>query len=349
MTKIALLHAAILCTALTWSIQAAPDTAQTFRVERDRQFDELQRQIEDRHNWDNERLANEVHRPEALLLEEDRTPVDVVWRRTQALLHHLQQMDGAPDLAQEAAALRAMSDRVEAVRSEATPDEAVVRQLFRDIAAVRRQIAFANPLLDFDQILFIKRHRALFNHMCDQYYGMAARPGGGLYVLEDAFGSAPRVRDVLAGSVVESGRLEGQSLRGGVSPNGLRYDGRGRLHNAPTKNGGAFLSPDLSFDGRQILFSFVEGTGNPQHRYYWGDGINYWTEHWDPGRAFHVFKVNVDGSGLQQLTDGPWNDMHACPLPTPPPPASCSFRRTTTATTTDNEGVDHRLLITRHS
>jgi hypothetical protein len=280
-----------------------------------REFRELTRQIADRAKWDNPRLELEVHRREALILESDRTPVDIVWRRTRALLAHLQTMDGTTDLAIHAAALDALGVRVSRIQQEQAPEAAALHELFVEIAAVRREIALSNPLLDFDRILFIKRHRALFEHMCDQYYGIAARPGGGMYVLENAFGPEPRVRDLLAGAVVERGRLQGQPLRGGESPEKIRYDGNGRLHGANDDHGGAFLSPDLSFDGKQIVFSFVEGTGDTRHRYRQGGGIDFWSEHWDPGRAFHVFKVNTDGTGLEQLTDGPWNDIHPCWLP----------------------------------
>jgi hypothetical protein len=278
----------------------------------EREFDELQRQLADRHNWDNERLAREVHRPEALIHESDPTPAHIALRRSRALLDHLRTMAGAPDLTDQAAALDTLADRL--AQPETTATEVALRGVFRDIAALRRRIALANPLLDFDDILFIKRHRAVYPHMCDQYYGIAARPGGGLYVLEDAFGPEPRVRDVLAGAVVGRGRLEGQPLLGGTSTRVPRYDGNGRLTGAP-EAGGAFLSPELSFCGRQILFSFVEGKGDTRHRVHWDGDVDSWSEHWDPQRAFHMFKVNIDGSGLEQLTDGPWNDIHPCWLP----------------------------------
>ncbi|HSP43377.1 MAG TPA: hypothetical protein VLO11_10940, partial [Luteolibacter sp.] len=281
----------------------------------DREFRELERQIAARGKWNNPRLELEVHRPQALVLQSDRSPVDIAWRRTHALLAHLRTMDGAPDFSSQTAALDALADRVSRIHQEQSPAAAGLRGLFGEIAAIRRGIALSNPLLDFDRILFIKRHRALYEHMCDQYYGIAARPGGGIYILENAFGPEPRVRDLLAGAVVERGRMQGQVLRGGESPAKLRYDGNGRLHNAGENPGGAFLSPDLSFDGKQIVFSYVEGTGDTRHRYRQGGGVNFWSEHWDPGRAFHVFKVNADGTGLQQLTDGPWNDIHPCWLP----------------------------------
>jgi hypothetical protein len=169
----------------------------------------------------------------------------------------------------------------------------------------------ADPLLNFRDIVFIKRHRALFDHMCDQYYGMAARPGGGLYVLENAFGANPQVRDVLASATVAAGRLKGQKLRGGPNnPPALSFDGVGNLH-GPDHDGGTFLSPDLSYDGRSLLFAYVENRGDKRHRHH----VDPTRGHWDEGRCYHVFKVNVDGTGLTQLTDGTWNDFDPCWLP----------------------------------
>lgn len=304
---------------------------------RNAEFDELQRQILDRPNWDNERLAREAHRPEALVLETDQTPVDIVWRRTWALLRHLEKQPHAPDLSAEKTALKALQGRYKALQSahdpeayalaamlrstlpesnrELSQEESELRSLFHEICAIRRAIAFSNPLLDFDRILFLKRHKSIFEHMCDQYYGIAARPGGGLFILENAFSDTPRVHDVLANSVVERGRLKGERLRGGVSPEQLHYDGEGRLTESGDPGGGAFLSPNLSFDGNQVLFSYVECRGDTRHAVHREDPGEYWLHHWDQGRAYHVFKVNVDGTGLEQLSDGPWNDIHPCWLP----------------------------------
>jgi hypothetical protein len=49
---------------------------------------------------------------------------------------------------------------------------------FRARAAVRK-LAFANPLLDFDGILFVKRVPSSYSHMSDQYYSWWSRPGEG--------------------------------------------------------------------------------------------------------------------------------------------------------------------------
>jgi hypothetical protein len=147
--------------------------------------------------------------------------------------------------------------------------------------------------------------------MCDQYYGMAAAPGGGLYVLSGMKGS-PFVRDVLADSVVQNGRLKGEKLSGGPSDvlPAVSFDGSGNRH-GQDHGGGTFLSPDLSYDARTILFAYVENRGDTQHRHH----TDPTQGHWHEGRCYHVFKVNADGSELEQLTDGTWNDFDPCWLP----------------------------------
>jgi hydrazine synthase alpha subunit-like protein len=153
------------------------------------------------------------------------------------------------------------------------------KALYFDARKAARAIAFANPLLDFDEILFVKRHDAkgVF-HMCDQYYGFNAVHGGGLFVLRDPFGRTPQVRDLLASATVENGRLQGRSLEPG-----------------------AFLSPELSFDGLTILFAYSQGQGKDLE--------------WTPESSFHIFSANADGTGLTQLTDGTTNDFDPCYLP----------------------------------
>lgn len=142
-----------------------------------------------------------------------------------------------------------------------------------------RQIAFCNPLLDFDKILFVKRHDpgGLY-HMVHQYYGFSALPGGGLLVLSDPLSDKPQVTNLLENAVVEKGRLAGQRLKPGT-----------------------FVSPDLSFDGKKLLFAYTQGEGEKPE--------------WSPRASYHIFEANADGTGLVQLTDGPWDDFDPCYLP----------------------------------
>ncbi len=247
------------------------------------QFENLQRDIKRRKHI--MQHSGQVFNRQALILESDRDPLDVVLRRTSALLDDLLGDGSTEKLSEfkrELGALKGAANKVDVLKR----DERF--ELYEKACLLRRKIAFSNPLLDFDEMLFITRHRSGFNHMCDQYYGVNTKPGGGIYVLSDPFGETPKVRDIVAGAVVTKGRLKGQKLEGG-----------------------SFLSPDLSYDGKSIVFGYVECVGDTKHDHH----VDPSRGHWDVGRCYHVFKVNIDGTGLEQLTDGTWNDFDPCWLP----------------------------------
>ena len=243
------------------------------------QYERLQDQLQQRDTI--LKRAPQAYRPDALILPEDRDPADIVLRRTEALLRDLRSMPNDPDLSQH---IQAMEYFKKLNETKDVNDSRARHDLYMDACRLRRVIAFANPLLDFDQLLFVTHHRSIapYSHMCDQYYGCFAKSGGGLYVLADPFGDQPRLRDVLEGATVEGGRLKGREL----TP-------------------GSFLSPDLSYDGETILFAYTETTSTKTIE----SGL------WTPEVSFHVYRVNVDGSGLMQLTDGPWDDFDPCWLP----------------------------------
>jgi hypothetical protein len=185
--------------------------------------------------------------------------------------------DRLRSLERELARIAAETSPVEAAGALA---EAEQRRLYLRSRRCVRQIAFSNPLLNrIDKLLFITRHDAggVF-HMVDQFYGFNAKPGGRLLALLDPFGPNPKVKDLLENSVVQRGRLKGRKLEGG-----------------------AFLSPEVSFDGRVILFAWTEAKGQDLE--------------WSPRASYHLFKVSADGTSLVQLTDGAWNDFDPCFLP----------------------------------
>ena len=182
--------------------------------------------------------------------------------------------------------LKKLDKRLAKMEQDGDVPVSVRQEIYLEARRAVREIAFCNPLLDFDKLLFIKRHDSggVF-HMCDQYYGCNAKPGGGLFVLSDPFGASPKLTNLLENSVVERGRLTGDDL-----------------------SSGAFLSPELSYDGSTILFAYTQAKAYEKYQgktaYEWGPEISY-----------HVFKVGADGSGLVQLTDGAWNDFDPCFLP----------------------------------
>jgi hypothetical protein len=265
----------------------------------------LSKNIKDRQHI-NDR-AEQVYHPAALIHDSDRDPTDVVLRRTAALLKDLQQKPDAPDLGNIATALQRLQ---QAGRRVALSNKAARFELFVKACALRRRTAFSNPLLDFNRIVFAKHHRSIYNHMCDQYYGITAMPGGGLYVLSDPFGPTPRIHDILKDAVVQNGRLKGQQLKGGPVVPGLRYNGTGTL-NGPETRGGSFLSPDLSFDGKKLVFAYVECQGDRTHRKHTDPSRGHWAEE----RCYHLFSVNSDGTDLRMLSDGTFNDFDPCWLP----------------------------------
>lgn len=219
---------------------------------------------------------------QALILEGDRDALDVLLRRTRALADDLgEAVDGK--LAEQLAALESAAKGVAAEDAEAR------YELFRKAMGVRRKIAFANPLLkDIDKLLFITREALPPNefhwgmHMCDQFFGFHATQKGlitenGLWVLENPFDDEKRkATEIACGKEIASGAWKGQKL---------------------TKYGG-FLSPDVSWDGKRILFSYTKG--EPRLR------------EWDDATTFHVFSINADGTDLRMLTSGDKNDLFPC-------------------------------------
>ncbi len=185
-----------------------------------------------------------------------------------------------------AAELKQIEGRLAKAESAGAASLAVRRDLYFQARWLARRIALLNPLLKIESLLFVKRHDAsgVF-HMCDQFYGCNAVPGGGLFVLRDPSGPNPRLVDLLADSVVQRGRLAGQRL-----------------------TGGSFLSPELSFDGKTILFAYSEAKAFAKSQ-------GKETYLWAPEYSYHIFRVNADGTNLVQLTDGPTDDFDPCFLP----------------------------------
>ena len=231
--------------------------------------------------------ADQVFDKNSLPDPADKDEADAVLRRVGALIAHLKTLPRCPDLKQaeaRLAGLKTQSGLLEAGNAKRA-------ELLAEACKLRRKVAFANPLLDFNRILFIKRHfcpneEVTGNHMCDQYFGFNAIRGGGLFVLENPFSDAPTTRNVLEKSVCENGRYKGQSFT--------------------SKDG--FLAPELSFDAKEVLFARTEIADNEADRKrYSGQGSE--------NNTYKIFRVKLDGSGLTQLTDGIWNEFDPCYLP----------------------------------
>ena len=234
--------------------------------------------------YDEKTRASQAANPQANIWESDRDPLDIMARRVRALFDDL---SAKADLSKFKARLAKLEDSAKNAPLEDAKGRLVA---FRDGDALLREIALRNPLLaPIPRLLFVTREAlpadefGSGNHMCDQFFGFHATlhgktQGNGLYVLENPWSDKPAARNLIADSVIEAGARKGQKL-----------------------GNGGYLSPDVSFDGKEILFCYTDG--EPQIRV------------WNEKTTFHIFRCNADGSHLVQLTDGSVNDLFPCWLP----------------------------------
>ncbi len=154
----------------------------------------------------------------------------------------------------------------ETLSTENAANDSQWEDLWRRVHIERRRIAFENPLADTGPLLFVKRVPSSFSHQLTQYSGMCARPGGGVFVLDEP-GNSMQCRQLAA---------------------------------LPT---GSYQHPEVSWDGRRVLFAFCEADSAPPDRESMQD------------RHYHLFEMAADGSNLRQLTEGPFDDFSPRYLP----------------------------------
>lgn len=148
-------------------------------------------------------------------------------------------------------------------------DEGDWEELWRRVHVLRRRIALANPLAKRGPLLFAKQVPGSFSHQLTQYYGRYARPGGGIFVLEEP----------------------GRSFR----CRRLAPDALGR---------GSYQHPEVSYDGKRILFSYCGADTRPRD-----------TIRGHAGRYYHLYEMTADGRRVRQLTRGRFDDFSPKHLP----------------------------------
>ncbi len=161
---------------------------------------------------------------------------------------------GGIDFSKELAALERLEKQAALLSG---PDQ----KLYFEVREVKREIAFKNPAVDFDKVLFVDMPfpaGSEWPHQTRHRLGYMAVPGGRLLTLE------------------------------GLSPAGKLK----QLMPQPPLHG-SFWRPDLSFDAHKVLFCF-----KPHNE-----------------KAFHLFEIGADGTGLTQLTSGPFDDLDPIYLP----------------------------------
>ncbi|MBT4818363.1 MAG: hypothetical protein HON70_21825, partial [Lentisphaerae bacterium] len=156
--------------------------------------------------------------------------------------------------------------------TELPPDRQPWQALWSRVHNVRRRIVLANPDVPEGPILFAKQVPSGFSHQLTQYYGMWARPGGGLFVLE-----AP-------GRTMACRELTAEQL--------------------PI---GSYQHPELSYDGKRILFAYC-ALDKAETKNVAGWKLK-------PDAYYQLYEIATDGTGLRRVTDNPSDDFFPVYLP----------------------------------
>ncbi|MFV2068236.1 MAG: hypothetical protein ACC645_14785, partial [Pirellulales bacterium] len=176
---------------------------------------------------------------------------------------------GGVRLAAETAEWETLRSKWKKRAADERAPEVVWEKLWRDVHQLRRRIVLKNPIAETGPLVFVQDvpGGAYSSHIVS-FHGDSARPGGGVFVLEEP-GRSMRIRPLVRDQLPQ----------------------------------GAYLHPEVSYDGRRVLFAYSEVASDPS------------TYGQFPDRHYHLYSVDADGGNLTQLTDGPYDDHSPCWLP----------------------------------
>ncbi len=222
-----------------------------------RRLEAEKRRIEETAKWFSNRTVLEID----WLFQADDNPTaahalqEITWARELA-----QRLKINPELPELSAELDALEERLSGHEAKDGGPRAT-RERYLAVRRVKHRIMMSNPAVDFTQLLLIdqpypNRGGPEWRHEAIHRLGHRAVPGGRLLVLD-----------------------------------GLHPDDQVRQLFPPKP--GSFWRPELSFDGKRVLFCFKP--------------------HDD--KSFHLYEINLDGGGFRQLTDTDYDDIDPIYLP----------------------------------
>ena len=223
------------CVLAAGAVLASPATA-ALTVEQtwDEEYGEISRHLarakRARPAW-RQRLKAEALDEQALVHSTDADPLDVVLRRTAALVGFFKTRQMLP--ARATAGYAAQLSRLAAAAKTAAKGDAR-KALFTRVCALRRQIVMSNPLLNFDKIVCMLEqpgNARIIEQARASFRGHSI--GGGPIVISNIKGG-PGVVEVLKGVKVTSGPWKGKELVRKFSGLELNYDGKHLLFAATT-------------------------------------------------------------------------------------------------------------------
>ncbi len=143
--------------------------------------------------------------------------------------------------------------------------------LWRELHQGRRRLILSNPVFGTSSLLFVKHVPSVMSHQLTQMYGYCARPGGGLFVLNEP-GVSMGTRDLTPASL-------------------------------PAGN---FMTPELSQDGRKVLFAYCPVQEAPTS---WD--FNGQNQH----LHYHVHELSLESGAVRSLTKGDNDNFSPVSLP----------------------------------
>jgi len=192
----------------------------------------------------------------------------------------------APEVAAE---LDALAARVNAMPAGAAED--VKRALYIDARWLLRRLVFSNPLLDFDQLLFVKRFtQETYPDVCLNHMPWVSKPGGDICVLSPGPGGG-----LFPSLAAPRGDL---NLRGLLN----RALGPGHVHGM-----------DLWFDGGRIVFGYARAKSDQPPDGWLDRSQSYRLRREE--EPIHLFELRLDDGSVRQLTSGEWSDLDPTYLP----------------------------------
>ena len=160
-------------------------------------------------------------------------------------------IDQAGMSVQAAASTMKEAERLNKELSASAGDLDKFLAVHEEMKVLRRSIFIDTPALDFDSILINRNPPSRYSHNGDQHLGRHSRIGKGLTILSGWKRGKPEAKTILEGKMPP----------------------------------GAYRNPDLSYDGKRVVFAFCD--------------------HTEPSgnlRRFFLYEAAIDGSWVRQLT-----------------------------------------------
>lgn len=192
-------------------------------------------------------------------------------RRLAAELRLVGQKTGAS----EQALTEIVAQLAELQKGGTDPSPAAKLALYLKTRWVVRRLVFSLPVMRLDRLLISKRFgQETYPDVCLNHMPWVSRPGGDLCILTLAGPEqTPHVQELLRGAL-----------------------GPGHVHGM-----------DLSWDGQRIVFGYAKAKSTEPPPGWLDRRESYRLRRTE--EPIHLFEINVDGTGLRQLTFGPWSDL----------------------------------------